>query len=246
MQNELTQVPWKLQSSPPTPSTPRSFTGLRPRTASEILASFSPRPQPKKSPSQVVSPPSVYPIAMMADRRLRHKQQPVSYEISSDEENADSLADSSFSSPAKPSRKRVSIIDLEDELEEVEPPKTPPPRLSAAGHSLRQHNDLKLSLQARENADKPRFKRRKTSKSKSKRAAQIKLLAPQKSARNEVRDYINTETAAKRAKFFLAKRDVFLPLLPEGNYVQKLETQCAKDVGDESVGYKVIEKQPNG
>ena len=185
----------------------------------------------------------------MADRRLRHKQQPVSYEISSDEENADSQLDSSFSSPAKPSRKRISIVNLEDELEEIDPPKTLPPRLSAAGHSLRQHNDLKLSLQARENADRPARKKRKIVKQNPKKqvkAERTQLPGPQKTARNEVRDYINTETAGKRARFFLAKRDVFLPLLPEGNYVQRLEAQRAKDIEDESVGYKVIEKQPNG
>lgn len=185
----------------------------------------------------------------MADRRLRQKQQPVSYEISSDEDNDNSQVDSSFSSPEKPSRKRVSIVDLEDEVEEVEPPKTPPPRLSAAGHSLRQHGDLKQSLQARENAYKPALKKRITTKRKSKQIlnpSDASAPDPKRTARNEVRDYINTETAGKRASFFLAKKDVFLPLLPENNHIQKLIAQRGNDTVEESVEYKVIEKQPLG
>lgn len=246
MQADSPQTPWRL---PSTPSKPGSFTSPRPRTASEILAAFSPRAQVKKSPSQISSTPQSFPIAMMADRRLRQKQQPVSYEISSDEDNDNSQVDSSFSSPEKPSRKRVSIVDLEDEVEEVEPPKTPPPRLSAAGHSLRQHGDLKQSLQARENAYKPALKKRITTKRKSKQIlnpSDASAPDPKRTARNEVRDYINTETAGKRASFFLAKKDVFLPLLPENNHIQKLIAQRGNDTVEESVEYKVIEKQPLG
>lgn len=183
---------------------------------------------------------------MMADRRLRRKKQPVTYEISSDEENADSQVDSSFSSPEKPGRKRVSVVDLEDDSEEVEPPKTPPPRLSAAGHSLRQHGDLKLSLQAKENADKPIRKKRKINRRKSKDTSGPKATIPLKSARNEVRDSINTETAGRRAKFFIAKKDVFLPLLPGGNHIEKLVAQSGGDSTDDSVEYQVVERQPAG
>lgn len=185
---------------------------------------------------------------MMADRRLRHKEKPVSYEISSDSDSTDpaSQLDSSFSSPEKPARKRVSIVDLEDELEEIEPPKTPPPRLSAAGHSLRQHNDLKLSLQARENADKPVLKKRKITRQKSKNILKPSAPAAPRTARNEIRDHIATETAGKRAKFFVAKKDLFLPLLPDGNHIQKLVAQAGNEGKDESEPYEVIEKQPAG
>lgn len=179
----------------------------------------------------------------------------MSYEISSDSDNGDSAThlDSSFSSPEKTSRKRKSIIDLEeDEYEEVEPPGTPPPRLSAAGHSLRQHSDLKLSLQARENADKPRLKKKKKAqKSVSKpkeilKSSDSKVQALPKTARNEIREFINTETAGKRANFLVAKKGVFLPLLPDGNHIQKLVAQHGQDAEDNSVPYEALEQQPAG
>lgn len=141
------------------------------------------------------------------------------------------------------------MVDLEDEFEEIEPPKTPPPRVSAAGHSLRQHGDLKLSLQARENGDRRVLKRRKITKQRSKdivKASAPKTLAAPKTARNEIRDYINTETAGKRSKFFIAKKDLFIPLLPDGNHIQRLISQRGQDTTDESIPYEVIEKQPTG
>lgn len=192
---------------------------------------------------------------MLPDRRTRRRTETVSYEISSDSDNGDSAThlDSSFSSPEKTSRKRKSIIDLEeDEYEEVEPPGTPPPRLSAAGHSLRQHSDLKLSLQARENADKPRLKKKKKAqKSVSKpkeilKSSDSKVQALPKTARNEIREFINTETAGKRANFLVAKKGVFLPLLPDGNHIQKLVAQHGQDAEDNSVPYEALEQQPAG
>lgn len=188
----------------------------------------------------------------MADRRLRQKEQPVSYEISDDSDTAEpsSQVDSSFSSPEKISRKRNNLVDLEDDFEETQPPKTPPPRLSTAGHSLRQHGDIKLSLQARENAEKPALKKRKITKRRSKDivklSASTKALAVPRTARNEIREYINTATAGKRSKFFVAKKDLFLPLLPDGNHIQRLVAQCGQDMTDQSVPYEVIEKQPAG
>lgn len=189
---------------------------------------------------------------MMADRRLRQKKQSVSYELSDDSDDAEpsSQADSSFSSPEKRTRKRRSVVDLEEEYEELEPPKTPPPRVSIAGHSLRQHGDLKLSLQARENADKRTLKKRKITKRESKDIVSVsnssKTLAAPKTARNEIREYINTETAGKRSKFFVAKRDLFLPLLPDGNHIQRIVAQRGHDMTDYSVPYRVIDRQPVG
>ena len=228
--------------------TPRST------TASQILAAFSPRPQPKKSPSSGFVSPQNFPIAMEAKRSSRRKER-ISYEISDDSEDPDtsSSLDSTFSTPQKAPWKRVSIVDLEDELAEIEPPKTPPPRLSSAGHALRQPNELALSLRAQENGDKRVTKKRKTKKSRSKPKTIIQPSAPDarasKTARQELREYVNTETAGKRSNFFVAKKDLFLPLLPEGNHVQRLVAQqrrVGKEEEDLSVPYKVIEKQPAG
>ena len=221
----------------------------RPTTASKILAAFSPRPQPKKSPSIDFVTPQNFPIAMEAKRSSRRKER-ISYEISDDSENPDtsSSLDSTFSTPQKAPQNRLSIIDLEDELEEIELPKTPPPRLSSAGHALRQPNELALSLRAQENGDKRTAKKRSYTKRRSKPKTILQPSAP-KTARQELREYVNTETAGKRSNFFVAKRDLFLPLLPEGNHVQRLVAQHQRGGRSEeelSVPYEVIEQQPAG
>ena len=186
---------------------------------------------------------------MTTTRGLRKKEQ-VSYEISSDSDVAasSSLQDSPFSSPEKAAkrRKRSSIIDLEDESEEIEPAGTPPPRKSAAGHSLRQHGDLHLSLRAQENGDKLKAKKRKTHTGRKSKAI-LKPDAPApRTARNEVREIINVETGGKRANFFVGKKDVFLPLLPEGNHIQRLVAQRRDSDAELSIPYEVLEKQPAG
>ena len=212
------------------------------RTASEVLAAFSPKTQPKKPTFQPPVSPQEFPIRMETKRGLRNKVQ-ISYEISSDSEDAGgSLApDSSFSSPEKPSG---NIIYLEEESEEIEPPETPPVRVSSAGHALRQHKDLHLSLRAQENGDKRVRRKRKQHRPASKTSKAI-LGAVPKTARNEVRDQIATETAGKRANFLIAKQDLFLPLLPQGNYIQRLASQHT-GASDLSIPYEVLKEQPKG
>ena len=216
-------------------------------TASKLLATFSPKPQPKKSPTSDVVLPQNFPIAMEAKRSSRAKV--ISYEISDHSEKSDtsSSLESTFSTPQKAPRKRLSIVDLDDELEEIEPPKTPPPRISSAGHSLRQPKELALSLRAQENGDKRVKRKRKTTKRRSRPKTILESSAP-KTARQELREYVNTATAGKRSNFFVAKRDLFLPLLPEGNHVQRLVAQRLGDKTEEdlSVPYEVIEHQPTG
>ena len=224
--------------------TPRSAT-----TASQLLASFSPRLQTKKSLPSDVATPQNFPIAMEPKRSSRRKER-ISYVISDDSESSEnsSFLDSTFSTPQKTPRKKMSIIDLEDELGESEPSKTPPPRLSSAGHSLRQPKELNLSLRAQENGDKRVVKRRRKTKSRSKPKTRIQVSAP-KTARAEVREHVNTETAGKRANFFLAKKDLFLPLLPEANHIQRLTAQrqrTGEREQDLSVPYEIIEHQPSG
>ena len=224
----------------------------RATTASEILASFSPKSQLKKETQPWVDAPT-FPIAM-TEKRLRHKPR-VSYEISDDSDIAEtrSAVGSSFSSPEKPRRFRSNhAVDFDDEVEEIEPPKTPPPRISIAGHSLRQHSDLHLSLRAQENGDKPKpkftNKRRpsRVTKKKSKASPRLQHTAPQRTARNEIRDSIATETAGKRANFFVARKEYFLPLLPEGNHIQRLAEQRSQDQQDPSIPYEPLEHQPKG
>ena len=186
----------------------------------------------------------------MEGKRSSRKKQQISYVISDDSDNAEasSSLDSTFSTPQKVPRKRVSIVDLEDELEELEPPRTPPPHLSSAGHALRQPGKLALSLRAQENGDKRVAKKKRTAKSLPRPKTKSQPSAP-KTARQELREFVNTETAGKRANFFVAKKDLFLPLLPEGNHVQRLVAQRQQSVKKEedlSVPYEIIEHQPAG
>ncbi|MCJ1391544.1 hypothetical protein MMC18_004408 [Xylographa bjoerkii] len=202
-------------------------------TASEILASFSPTTQPPKKSTLWLSPPK-FEIKMSKGRDLRQKEK-ISYTISDDSDELASVsgASSAFSTPHKPKRTR-NVIDLEDdsdEVEEVARPTTPAPRISAAGHALRQHRDLHLSLRAQENGDKPVFKKRKVSLPKIKQqkpwiVSEAPLGHAVRTARHETREFIATETAAKRAKFFIAKKDYFLPLLPENNHVRRIVEQA--------------------
>ena len=224
-------------------------------TASEILAAFSPKPQPPKKSTVWLSPPK-FEIMMSKGRDLRQKEK-VSYTISDDSDELASVsgASSAFSTPQKPKRTR-NIIDLEDdEVEEIARPTTPPPRCSTAGHALRQHKDLHLSLRAQENGDKPVVKKRKVSlpkikQQKPKVVSDVPVGHTVRTARNETRDFIANETAVKRAKFFVAKKDYFLPLLPENNHVKRIieqatTQQCLASAENSVVLYESIE-QPNG
>ena len=237
--------------------------GARGTTASEILAAFSPRPQPHTILKPLLSPPKPE-ITMNKRRDLRAKEK-VTYTISDDSDGAEPLSgvDSSFSTPQNTQRAR-KIISLEDEdedneddLQEIERPKTPPPRQSSAGHSLRQHQHLHLSLRAQENGDRPVGRKRKRSQRDSKqKKPHIVSDAPRgtivvKTARNETRDFIATETARKRARFFVAKKEYFLPLLPGHNHIQKLAEQVeqSEECNETKlavVPYQSIEIQPKG
>lgn len=253
----------------PLPSTPKVQSARK--TASDRLASFSPVSQSKekKEPQTwTLSPPSFFPIVMSDQKRKLRQKAPVHYEISSSgesEQDAES-ANSTFSSPVKHRRSSgTSIIDLEeeeedesledeDEDEDESLPKVLQPRVSSAGHLLRQHKDLHLSLRAQENADKSVVRRRRVLKrggrKNSKTAHGRRAQPPQKTARNQIRDNISRETAVKRGNFYVAKKEYFLPLLPESNNINRLVEArlAAGQQGDEdlTIPYEALEEQPEG
>lgn len=185
-------------------------------------------------------------------RRLRQKK-PVHYEISiSGDSDSPESATSAFSSPTKRRTSRPSI-NLDDEFLDVEPPKALLPRVSSAGHSLRQHSDLHLSLRAQENGDRPVVKRRRVSNRPSKNSATAHgtgIQLSQRTARNEIRGNISRETAVKRANFYVAKKEYFLPLLPESNNINRLveARRAAGQQGDEdiTIPYEALDQQPEG
>ena len=194
------------------------------------------------------------PFHNASDDRLR-QQKNVTYEISSgseDELAASSTGESSFSSPGRPQKNRMSLVDLvDDDDEEVEEIEPPPPRATAAGHSLRQREHLKQSLRAQNHAEPTRKKQKFLGRASTFLKAE-KSFGRQKpnSERMDVREKIATETTGKRANFFVAKKQLFLPLLPnDTNHVKKLvlqRDQNGTDSGDLTVPYEILEKQPEG
>ena len=218
----------------------------------------------KKPPPRLKSPiPVTYSVDMAEPQRAVRAKPRISYEISSDSDDVDSssVTDSPFSSPKKGPKRRSPVVDLEDkdededdgdESEEVEPEGTPPPRMSSAGHSLRHRSVLNQPLRARENGDHRRVSKQKKSKRSSgtsKRKRTVPTSTSQMTERAEIRHQISTVTAGKRANFFVAYKDLFFPLLPESNHIQRLVEQRQLSLQGEmdlSVPYKDIETQPAG
>ena len=202
-------------------------------------------------PSSDPIAPSPYPIA--ADDRLRRKPQ-ISYEVSSgsdDELARSSSPESSFTSPEQPSKHRRSLVDLVDGDDELEEIMAPPTKRTSTGHQLREHKDTDILIRAQENADRPRKKMRFLGKAPPilKLGSQRLPTKPQ-TERMEIRREIATETARKRANFFVAKKHLLLPLLPEdSNFVKKMVDQrrlIGNEHEDLTLPYQAIESQPSG
>lgn len=183
-------------------------------------------------------------------RRLRKKPQ-VSYEVSSDSEDelAPSEDGSAFSSPGKSDQIGI-VVDLisEDELAETS---EPPPRKTAADHSLRQRKDLHQSLKALSNADRPRKKIRRLHRApQALPLAKVKSQAKPRTERGETRYLTSKENTRKRDNFLKAHQKLFLPLLPEYNYIVKLREQSlqrsASGKEAHEVQYEVLNEQPAG
>ena len=199
----------------------------------------------------------------------------MSYEISSDsdEPTASVATESNFGTPEKPVRIRkqnIISIDEDSETDQTQSPaKSPPPRVSTRGHSLRQRDELHLSIRAQENGDKPRRKKKHAAQSakRSHPTSKMPKTAQPKTGRAGIRSMIATETAAKRNNFFIAHKQLFLPLLPEKNFVNKLLQQRSlagqeddaltisdsledihhpADNEDPSVPYEELKQQPKG
>lgn len=238
----------------------------RTTTASELLAAFKPVQHPSRAHSLRCTE-SMATIDTSRDLRVKER---VSYTISDDSASEASPSGISSLFPTPKKRPSQSMIDLDqDSIGEIETPKSPPPRISSAGHKLRPHRELHLSLRAQENSDKPIIKKRKLASTRktNRKSPNIilksdandgeetvfdKHIPRNRTARNEIRDFIATETAAKRSTFFTAKKDFFLPLLPASNHISRLvekEDQLEASVGnddDSTIPYEAIDVQPKG
>ncbi|KAL8657488.1 MAG: hypothetical protein Q9226_001864 [Calogaya cf. arnoldii] len=159
----------------------------------------------------------------------------------SDSEQPSTSNDSPFGTPSKPVRRqRRSTVNHEEETDteaEEAPLKTPPPRLSTAGHSLRQHKDLHLSLRALENGDKraPKTRKHLSTRKRLNATSSAAKPVPVKTERNLIRDAIATGTAVHRNNFFLAQKHLFLPLLPPKNHITKIAEKSRLDGLEEDI-----------
>ncbi|KAI9827169.1 MAG: hypothetical protein M1832_005305 [Thelocarpon impressellum] len=167
-----------------------------------------------------------------------------------------------FSSPrARRGRQnaRPVVVSVEDEDEEDSasfalPQSSPiPARVSLAGPTLRPRASLNLFQKATENGKRNSIKRRKAYAKKP-----VHNAAPLPDSRQGIRLAIAAESAVKRTKFFLVKKDYFLPLLPENNHITRLlsKENAGADANAHNGGtgheddqlepYQEIEDQPQG
>lgn len=169
----------------------------------------------------------------MVDLRQLRQKNNISYELSSDSDPGEVSSGTPYGTPQKVVRKKSVVSLHETDSEESEAGvKNLPPRLSTAGHSLRQRSHLRLSLRAQEN--KTLKRKRKASKVSTRpivTSDATKPIKPMvKTTRNQVRDSITTGTVVKRNTFLIHHKDLFLPLLPKKNYITKLiEQQPSED-----------------
>ncbi|RDW80758.1 hypothetical protein BP5796_05456 [Coleophoma crateriformis] len=128
---------------------------------------------------------------------------------------------------------------------------------SKAGRSLRPRITLTSSHKASENGDIATPKTPRSSKKKNSGTGLVAgdiayNLTPVVSERVLIRQEIASHTAANRSRFFVEKKDYFLPLLPPNNHVSKLVDRHAK-LSDKEIAqlpnitpYEELTSQPKG
>ncbi|KAI9851934.1 MAG: hypothetical protein M1838_002372 [Thelocarpon superellum] len=142
-------------------------------------------------------------------------------------------------------------------------------RRTTGGHTLRSRADLLRSSKLIASANGPRRKRRSKAGALSKNMVRSFSLSPSTgkrtvamsslSSRQAVRHGIATKTAAQRARFFVANKDYFLPLLPEHNHIARLHEKASLESVERSSAptadvegqdkvhpYESITEQPQG
>ena len=236
-------------------SSNHSLHSTSPRTP-HSQRSTSPKVVIHNSPLPLSSPIPFRFAGKMADSKRSTRVKPViSYEISSDSEIDDSpsVHEYSFSSPERKGGKPHNPISVnEDDTEteeEVIAPENIQPRRSSAGHSLRQRHELHRPSRVLENGDNRGKRAGNKGRGRPKPKPKGRRPATRPSERIEIRRDISNVTARKRANFFIANKDLFLPLLPENNHIQRLLDQrkaSQQDEHDLSHPYKVLAKQPSG
>ncbi|KAL3427367.1 Chromatin structure-remodeling complex subunit snf21 [Phlyctema vagabunda] len=131
--------------------------------------------------------------------------------------------------------------------------------VSRSGRKLRPRSSVPFSLKALEDGDKQsRFKTPRSSRKKNVIDEVIGVdipeydFSPIVSERVLIRQEIASQTAANRSRFFVDKKDYFLPLLPPNNHVKKL-VEKHEQLSEEEISklpiitpYEELETQPRG
>ncbi|KAK5735455.1 hypothetical protein LTR17_008153 [Elasticomyces elasticus] len=192
-----------------------------------------------------------------AGHEMRAKTR-VSYAESEESQSANSSPQSA-SSFGDPVSSRTSILPSNEETEseseeeeEVEEVIQVVQRVSTGTRALPQRS---TRTQVSYASPKKAYKKKKSKKSKSKSKKASNLLTsdtngplPARSARADLRQGYIDYTKPRRDAFLLANKEYFLPLLPEKNYILKLDRQQAEKPAEETarpmVEYTTISEQP--
>lgn len=183
---------------------------------------FRPKDQSKKSDAQRAN-------GHNSTHELRQKRK-ISYvnlDDSDDPTAAPSEVSSAFPTPQGMRYPDPVNSTQSDEVDMSSPvsPEPLPERSTRAGHSLRPRSVLQPSVKAENMIVRtmPRKTQRKPPKGRGRQTLSSKVKSGAAlTSRQAIRHAIATETAVKRAKFLMAKKDYFLPLLPKNNYITRL------------------------
>jgi SWI/SNF-related matrix-associated actin-dependent regulator of chromatin subfamily A member 5 len=144
----------------------------------------------------------------------------VNYTVSDDSEDASSAPTSSFNSPAK-----VAKVESEDELsvDELADDQLLNEKRDVGGREMRPRSALKGRA-----AHGIYYERTKRFKRKVKHIKKAVDKSNIRTDRAQIRHEIATVTKMKQDQFLRTHKDLFLPLLPEGNYIDKISSDPSK------------------
>jgi len=202
-----------------------------------LLSSFKSR----QSPTSASRLKKMSTANLSAERELRTRSA-VTYVIPSDSEDSPTPSSPSdfFGSP---SRLRKQFLDEEEEEEEDEDELAVPlseDRSIEGGRALRPRSVLKSRA-----TSGIIFHKKRNHKAKKSNLTQKIARSQALTARKQVRDDIAKGTELRQDRYLLAHKDFFVPLLQNGNYIEKLEAEHAA-MQPSFAEYEDIPTQPYG
>ncbi|KAI9789843.1 MAG: hypothetical protein M1816_005760 [Peltula sp. TS41687] len=239
-----TQSPSTIRvATTPLPTFPSSQKIPRPRlpkSTAELLAMFCPIDQSRKSVKSDAQKANSQEFAH--ELRQKRKISYVNLDDSDDTVAAPSVASSAFPTP-QAMRQRDAMDAQTDDVDLSSPANSQPlpERSTRTGHSLRPRSALQPSIKAENMIIRtmPKKSQRKPTKGRGRQSISNKVKSGAAlTSRQAIRHTIATETAVKRAKFLMAKKEYFLPLLPKNNYITRLLHKEQVEIKPEDGGIK--------